>query len=913
MDHSSAEQSIFLAALEKNSGGDREAYLDQACGDNARLRAEIEALLAANEKSGDLLDAGAIGCVPTVDSPRVAEGPGAQIGRYKLLQEIGEGGMGVVFMAEQREPVKRRVALKIIKPGMDTRQVIARFEAERQALALLDHPNIAKVLDAGSTDSGRPYFVMELVNGIPLTDYCDEHHLALEERLKLFMPICHAVQHSHQKGIIHRDLKPSNVLITEYDHDVVPKVIDFGVAKATNQTLTDKTMFTQFGQIVGTMEYMSPEQAKRNQLDIDTRSDIYSLGVMLYELLTGDTPFDRQRLRSSAFDEMLRIIREEEPPRPSTRLCTSPTLESVAANRMTAPARLTGSVRGELDWIVMRSLEKDRSRRYASAVAFAEDLDRYLSGHTITACPPSLAYRFQKFAKRNRMAFISAALLLAILSFGLVGTTWQAIRATRLEKAALVALERAEVEHKRVKEGELQVRTRLDQLRSEIRHKALVCAMNADESATEEAIEQAKTVGVPLGWEHAIRGMLYVSAGKPSSAVEHLELARQEDADDVLVYVLRDLTTIYLKSSVTEILEMSQRWRELEPDSPESQLLLALVFLYLGENEQAQSVSTKYLEKNNNGVGRRIRAEALTHLGAGSSDIELLKRAERDSIVAIELMPNSAMAYFTGIHVHSLGYHLATADGDADEAGRHLKAAEQLCRQIDQFELPQVHAIAAGFLDDKGETEAAAARWKRAHELGASGYQLGSYACFLRRHRDVYGEEFRRVLHDLEDGDEWAQCHRIILGLDEPGLIHRPCAELHRFASGDSLYGKMWPLRMLFLLGREDLGRPIAKQCLSERDDGRPWKKIVELECLADEKSPDWLLARDFDTPKGKFFAHATAAMKLIGDGDRERGIDVLRDIAKKPFGGPFKEFLATILELLEEDDSWPNIEFADQ
>src|SRR5262249_25367459 len=362
----------------------------------------------------------------------------------KLLQQIGEGGMGVVFMAEQKHPVQRRVALKIIKPGMDSRQVIARLEAERQALALMDHPNIAKVLDAGTTETSRPYFVMELVKGIPITRYCDDNHLTPKQRLELFVPVCHAVQHAHQKGIIHRDLKPSNVLIALYDGHPVPKVIDFGVAKATGQHLTEKTMFTQFGQVVGTLEYMSPEQAELNQVDVDTRSDIYSLGVLLYELLTGTTPFESKRLRDAAFEEILRIIREEDPPKPSLRLSSSEQLPSIAASRHTEPRKLTGLVRGELDWIVMKALEKDRARRYETANGLARDIQCYLSDEAVQACPPSTAYRFRKFARRNKVALLTTALVGVAIVVGGIISTWQAIRATRSEHEQVRLRERAE-------------------------------------------------------------------------------------------------------------------------------------------------------------------------------------------------------------------------------------------------------------------------------------------------------------------------------------------------------------------------------------------------------------------------------------------------------------------------------------
>ncbi len=368
---------------------------------------------------------------------------GRTIGPYKLLQEIGEGGMGVVYMAEQTEPVKRRVALKVIKPGMDSRRVVARFEAERQALALMDHPNIAKVLDAGATDQGYPYFVMELVNGIPITEYCDQEHMPPQERLRLFTTVCRAVQHAHQKGIIHRDLKPSNILVAEYDGQPAAKVIDFGVAKATATQLTDKTLFTEFGQVIGTLEYMSPEQARRNQLDVDTRSDIYSLGIVLYALLTGETPFGSERFRQAGWDEMVKIIREEEPQRPSVKVGSSASLEQVASDRGTDPGKLPGLVRGDLDWIVMKTLAKDRNQRYASASELADDIGRYLAREPIQARPPSLADRAAKWARRNRTLVSVAAVATAALV--LVGAwTFDRARARVLDTAErTAALERA--------------------------------------------------------------------------------------------------------------------------------------------------------------------------------------------------------------------------------------------------------------------------------------------------------------------------------------------------------------------------------------------------------------------------------------------------------------------------------------
>jgi eukaryotic-like serine/threonine-protein kinase len=429
-------KTVFGQAAEIESRTERAAYLDEACAKHAELRAQVDGLLAAAEKAGSFMPGPAIARSEMELFPHISERPGTVIGPYKLLQQIGEGGMGVVFMAEQTEPIQRTVALKIIKPGMDTRQVIARFEAERQALAMMDHPNIAKVLDAGTTESGRPYFVMELVKGVPITKYCDDKQLPVRARLELLLPVCQAIQHAHQKGLIHRDIKPSNVLVAEYDERAVPEVIDFGVAKATAQKLTDRTMFTEFGQVIGTLEYMSPEQAKFNQLDIDTRSDIYSLGVMLYELLTGSTPFERKRLSEAPFDEVLRIIREEEPPKPSTRLSTVEGQPEIAASRDSEPKKLSGLVRGELDWIAMKALDKDRDRRYGTANSLAADIERYLSNETVEACPPSATYRFRKFARRHKVGVAAGVAVVAAVLVGIAGTTGGMIWALREREAA---------------------------------------------------------------------------------------------------------------------------------------------------------------------------------------------------------------------------------------------------------------------------------------------------------------------------------------------------------------------------------------------------------------------------------------------------------------------------------------------
>jgi len=506
-----SEESIFTAALELSSPEARAAFLDRECGNDAALRGRVEKLLKSHTGAGSFLH----NSFPVTTDKPLVERPGTIIGAYKLLQQIGEGGMGVVYMAEQEHPVRRRVALKIIKPGMDSRQVIARFEAERQALAMMDHQNIAKVLDAGTTESGRPYFVMELVHGVPITKFCEDNRLTLRQRLELFVPVCQAIQHAHQKGIIHRDIKPTNILVTMYDDKPVPKVIDFGVAKAVEQRLTEKTLFTQYGMLVGTFEYMSPEQAEMNAFGVDTRSDVYSLGVLLYELLTGTTPIERSKLREAAYVDLVRLIKEEEPLRPSVRLSTSGALPKFAAACGTQPAQLPKQVRGELDWIVMKCLEKDRTRRYETVNGLARDVQRYLKDEPVEACPPSTIYRLRKLAGKHHGLLTTAASFAALLVIGCIVSTALAIWASSAQRQAQTALASERV----ALQEAIAARERADQAAkrlstaTQIANDGIEFYNRHNWSAAHEQFARAIQIEPGLNTPYIYRGELYANLG----------------------------------------------------------------------------------------------------------------------------------------------------------------------------------------------------------------------------------------------------------------------------------------------------------------------------------------------------------------------------------------------------------------
>ncbi len=583
------EDQIFNVARQIESEEARRQYLDQACADNQRVREEVEKLLELYERRADFMESPPPGLQATSqDDCGTAVEPGDTLGSYKILERIGEGGMGHVYMAEQSEPVYRLVALKVVKSGMDSNSVIARFEAERQALALMDHPNIARFYEAGMTEKGRPYFVMELVKGRPVTTFCWQHNLDLNSKLALFADVCHAVQHAHQKGIIHRDLKPSNVLVAQFDDRPVPKVIDFGVAKALGEKLTDKTMFTRFGQLVGTLEYMSPEQAHLNQMDVDTRSDIYSLGAILYELLTGEPPFEKERLSSAGLEEVLRIIREDEPTIPSSRISTLTDNRQAETPRAKNEIRPISSIPSDLDWIVMKCLEKERSRRYATANAVADDVRLFLKNEPISAGPPAASYKLRKFLCRNRVAVFVSTLVAASLVIGLGLSVWQAIRATRAEGRATTFLTKASLEAEKTAQANESLRRSLSELQSARKDSELARSKAETESqrATSVLRYVIDMMGSPLAADQANAKVVDVLA----EAARNVDSQFRDDpvvAAKILISISDTFTQLERGELAVPIAEKAHQLllKELGPHDPET--LRSFYGLYFANHASA--------------------------------------------------------------------------------------------------------------------------------------------------------------------------------------------------------------------------------------------------------------------------------------------------------------------------------------
>lgn len=706
------EVTVFNAAR-RLSPGRRAAYLDEACAGDAALRQRIEELLKAGEDAGGFLESPPAGSPCPGGTVRFSvvptENVGDRIGRYKLLQQIGEGGCGVVYMAEQEEPMRRRVALKVIKLGLDTKDVVARFEAERQALALMDHPNIAKVLDAGATAAGRPYFVMELVQGIKITDYCDRNQLSTDERLKLFVQVCEAIQHAHQKGVIHRDIKPSNVLVTSRDGVAIPKVIDFGIAKATTgQRLTDKTLFTAFEQFMGTPAYMSPEQASMNELGIDTRSDIYSLGILLYELLTGKTPFDANELLAAGLEAMRQIIQVKEPLRPSTRLSTmlQGELTTMASRRRTEIPKLIHLIKGDLDWIVMKSLEKDRSRRYETANGLKADVQRFLGHEPVLARPPSTFYQLQKIVLRNRLLFGSVTAITMAMVFGLGFSTWSLLRekaarqrAVAAEQAAILLREKAEAAEKSAQVEAAKSQQVAHFLESMLSSIDPAVALGRDTSLLKEVLDKtAVRVGQDLGNQPAVEAELRHTLGEVYWALGDLDHAgamhrqalaiqRKLNGDDAQVAdTLSDLAMVLwrqgkLSEADTMLREVLATQRKIPGDNlavAKTLKNLAGVVNTRGKPAEAITLLREALaiQKEQLGAADPEVADTLSNLAAVLARKKLLAEAETNVCQALSIQTN-----------HFGGDHPAVADSlnvlaTIKEKQNDKDAAEKLYRSV---------------------------------------------------------------------------------------------------------------------------------------------------------------------------------------------------------------------------------------
>lgn len=897
-------KTIFLSALEIDSESDREAFINGKCNDNQTLRREVQRLVDHWKGMGSFMESSPPDGTPSATAEcSLDEKPGTLIGDYKLLQRLGEGGMGIVYLAERQHPVKQRVALKIIKHGMDTGQFLARFDAERQALAMMDHPNIAKVLDAGCTEYGRPYFVMELVKGISISTFCDENRLPTQARLELFLQVCQAVHHAHQKGIIHRDLKPSNILVALYDDQPVPKVIDFGVAKATNQHLTERTLFTAVGTIIGTWEYMSPEQAVLNQLDVDTRSDVYALGVLLYELLTGETPLDRQKLREGQLLETFRMIREEEPLKPSTRVSTlGDRATATAAYRRTKPELLASEIRGDLDWIVMKALAKERSRRYDSASRFATDIRRLLANDVVEARPPSLWYQAQKFYQRNKAAVGVVVAVFVALVIGLGGTLWNLNEVTK---------------------SRAELRQMLENWQQSLFRRALTAAFSGDETEVFKLIEKATEVNESApDWEPKVRGLLDLFNGRLDNALDALKGAVEINDDpgaeallacaylqsgkqDEYMETRNRLEEIVFKETRnrSETIVFQPKWFEL---SVEDRLLVGHAIKF-GNIIKGKKILGNILSEDPSPLALALHSQILM-LQCYDRPNETRRALSLTELEAAQLMmPECA---FLAVLEFWAYVPFEIGDEIPHDRREHVEDAVRELRNHKDYTAAR-HALAC-WADLDGRPDDARRHWDAvtgAIDSSDGGYIRDYYAAFEYRHGNI--EKAERLLAGGSSESVLAAIHYgEMLALDPKRAEHardmytQALKAIERLSVGpDDVIGI--PETILLLMGDE----PRARRELKRRLHGMPASAQRQMmEFLADaEMSPKELLAAIGDASlAARAMAHKMIALRHLSRGEKQMAMEQLRACLSVTYWFPDSMWAHAILAQIEREDASP-------